>query len=63
MATESVAGRKVRHVCAVCGSENVYRDASAKWSVQFQRYIVESVDDDAFCEDCDDDTVIRERPL
>lgn len=63
MATKTNAGGRVRHVCGVCGSAKVYRDASAKWSEERQQWVLSGIDDDAYCEACEDDTVIIERPL
>ena len=42
----------VDYVCDECGSENIYKDATATWSVAHQRMVLASTQDNGWCEDC-----------
>ena len=42
----------IKVVCPDCGSDNVTRDACARWSVQTQDWILSTVYDDITCNDC-----------
>jgi len=46
--------KKVRMICADCGSKNVRRDAWASWNEEKQDWQLHNVFDDVFCEDCND---------
>lgn len=54
---------KIKMVCGTCGSENVKRDAWAVWDEAEQKWVLGPVFDDAFCDDCDRETEIKEVPL
>jgi hypothetical protein len=55
---------KVRMVCSHCGSEDVVADAYAEWDVDLQAWeIVQTFDKGAYCNQCDGETRIEERPL
>lgn len=41
--------RKIKYACQTCGSENVAFDATAKWDVEMQAYVVSTLYDDCFC--------------
>jgi hypothetical protein len=54
----------VKIVCAKCGSDDVCRDAAARWDVRSQEWLVSGVHDGATCEVCDDqDAKLIEQPL
>lgn len=44
--------KPVKIVCGHCGSENITRDALARWCVQSQAWEVSNPLDNADCEDC-----------
>ena len=51
-------------VCAVCGSEDVRRDADASWNAHAGQWEVSAIYDHATCEDCGGETrLIEEREL
>jgi hypothetical protein len=55
---------KVRMVCSHCGSEDVFTDAYARWDVKSQAWeIAQTFDKGAYCNHCDGETRIEERPL
>ena len=45
--------RRIKPVCADCGSDNVQMDASCNWDNDKQEWVLGSVYDDAFCQECD----------
>lgn len=49
--------------CAICGSENVRRDASAEWNAELQMWEIIKVFDVADCEDCGTETSLTERQI
>ncbi len=49
----------VKMTCKTCGSENVGRDAFVRWDVQFQRWELSTVYDNAYCLDCEGETTIE----
>lgn len=51
-------GKKI--CCRHCGSENVSRDAIARWSVTDQRWEISDVLDNADCDDCGGETSLDE---
>lgn len=50
-----------RYVCSDCGSDNVSLDASAKWSVEEQKWELNATYDQAYCHECDHDTKLVEK--
>jgi len=50
-------------VCEECGSNNVTDYAAVRWDANAQDWKVFGHDCQDFCEDCNDDTVMVERPL
>lgn len=44
---------KVKQCCATCGGENVKRDAWASWCDETQSWEIDSVFDNAWCDDCE----------
>jgi|GEM_PF-2869653 len=63
VAPEPVTEPPVKMCCAVCGSEEVLRDAYAQWDVAQQQWILHSVYDNAVCEKCDGDADLKEVPI
>ena len=43
------------YVCKKCGSANVYVDAYAHWDYANQIWVLSSVQDQAYCEQCDNE--------
>jgi hypothetical protein len=55
---------KVKMVCSHCDSEDVIADAYAEWDVESQVWeIVETFEKGAYCNQCEDETRIVERPV
>lgn len=54
---------KITMRCGTCGGANVMRDAWASWDDASQAWILGNVFDAAFCDDCEADATIVERPL
>lgn len=50
----------VRKVCKHCGSDNVVKDAWARWDELNQRWVLDDFFDTDFCKDCDGETTIIE---
>ncbi len=46
--------------CAHCGGDSVVRDAWASWDIENQEWVLESVYDHAYCNDCEGETSINE---
>jgi hypothetical protein len=56
--------KKVKMVCAHCGSDDVLADAYAKWDVETQTWeVTQTFDKGACCNKCDGETRIEEQPL
>jgi hypothetical protein len=56
-------GTKVRMVCSHCGSDDVRADAYAEWDVESQKWeIAQTFEKGAYCNECDGETRIEERP-
>lgn len=53
---------KTDMVCSTCGGDNVMRDAWAVWDRASQRWVLGAVFDHAYCDDCDRETSLEERP-
>lgn len=50
-------------ICGECGSDNVVRDAFARWEPSSQSWeIAVLIDDAGFCHDCDCEVDLFERP-
>lgn len=49
--------------CAACGSDDVMRDASARWDDASQSWLLSSVFDAGFCDSCEGDVSLVELPL
>jgi hypothetical protein len=54
--------RGSRIICGDCGSDNVLRDAWARWDPVTQSWEVAVVHSAGFCHDCDTETELWERP-
>jgi hypothetical protein len=54
--------RKRRMKCSVCGSYNVNRDAWAVWDENEQDWVLRTVFDAGYCDDCARETRIDEEP-
>lgn len=58
--------KNVGHVCSVCGSRDVRRNADCSWDEVEQKWVVEVVFDAASCENCGGETsldTVRARTL
>jgi hypothetical protein len=56
--------KKVKMVCAQCGSDEVRADAYAAWDVESQSWeLAQTFDKGAYCDKCDGETRLEERPL
>lgn len=44
--------RKIKMVCGNCGSDDCGLDATARWSVETQKYELASTFDDGWCDAC-----------
>ena len=44
---------KVMFVCDHCGGKNVFKDAWAEWSIDRQEWVLRSVFDHLYCDDCE----------
>jgi hypothetical protein len=54
----------VTMICARCGSDNVVKDAYARWNVTHQKWELSAVFDASFCEACDgEETRLKEAVL
>jgi len=49
-----------KQVCKHCGSPDIWVDACAVWSEQDQAWELSTVFDNAYCNDCEGETYIRE---
>ena len=54
---------KIEMICETCGSKEVLRDAWAEWDEDKQDWVLQNVFDEAFCENCDGSTNIKEREI
>lgn len=55
--------QRMTMVCAHCGSDNVRRDAFAEWDIDNQDWVLSHTFDDAYCEACEGETSIDEKPI
>lgn len=60
---ETLTSEDVFFYCEYCGSTNVLRDATAKWNLIAQTWELCTTLDHADCEDCGDETHLREAPI
>ena len=56
---ECDADKPIKLVCEHCGSEDVGRDAVARWDVEKQDFVLAGVHDGAWCQDCDSDSLLE----
>ena len=54
---------KVRMVCDNCGSEDVLRDAFAKWDYDSQEWIFNSTLDTTSCNTCGEEDCVEEKAV
>ena len=52
--------KRIDYCCNFCGSREVVRDATARWSVSAQAWELAGVQDQVTCEQCNDDTSLNE---
>ena len=50
---------KEKPICTYCGSDDVSRDAYAKWDIDTQEWEIITTFDSYYCEDCDGETSIE----
>lgn len=50
---------KRKPVCAECGSDNVWVDATASWDIGQQRWVLENTFQQEYCEKCDGETTFE----
>ena len=55
--------KKLDYYCKACGSRDVFRDASAKWDITSQQWVLASVHDHADCSQCNGDSNLQEVDL
>jgi hypothetical protein len=59
--SDEVAHRKIKIVCATCGSDDVRADAFAYWSVERQEWeLAATFDKGAVCEKCGEECTLLE---
>lgn len=54
---------KVKMICSNCGSTNVWKDANARWNETTQKWELLNTFDNDYCEDCDGECSLDEKPL
>lgn len=54
---------RIQILCATCGSPEVSRDATARWNVGLQDWVLAGVQDQATCEACGGAVGVVEAPL
>lgn len=52
--------RRIKIICATCGSDDVQRDAWAEWDMDKQEWVLGTVFDAGHCEVCGGDTSLAE---
>jgi hypothetical protein len=52
---------KIEIHCSKCGSKNVLRDAWAFWDENSQEWALNSIFDNAYCENCEGETSLEEK--
>lgn len=54
----------IKMVCATCGSDDVKADAYATWNTETQEWeCAQTFDKGAYCNKCDGETTLEEKPL
>lgn len=43
----------MHYVCKQCGSDNLTKDATARWDHATEAWVLSDVFDDTFCNECD----------
>lgn len=61
--TENQVNPKLDYYCKKCASRDVFRDASAKWDITSQQWVLASVHDHADCSQCNSDSNLQEVDL
>ena len=56
-------GKRIAIVCGNCGSDDVCRDAWARWDIGAQDWVLGSVFDDGHCNRCDAESSLIEVEL
>jgi len=55
---------KYNKVCSQCGSDDVFLDASAKWDIHTQQWVLDEVteptSENSFCNECSDSTTLHD---
>ena len=54
---------KITIVCAYCGSEDVMRDAVARWSIDAQEWELSDVQDQGYCDECGGEATLHEKEI
>lgn len=54
---------KIKKVCSHCGSDDVRKDAWAKWDEDKQEWVLADFFDDDFCVVCDGETTIEDEDI
>jgi type II secretory ATPase GspE/PulE/Tfp pilus assembly ATPase PilB-like protein len=58
--SDEVAQRKIKMICATCGSDNVRADAYAYWNFEKQEWELEATfEKGAVCERCEEECTIE----
>jgi len=58
-----MSNNKVKFICEHCGNDNISRDATAEWDIETQEWVLSSVQDATYCEDCDCEIKCLDVPL
>jgi len=51
---------KLDYFCKACGSRNVFRDATARWDVNAQAWVLAGVCDHSTCGECGRESILKE---
>lgn len=54
--------KDIEFFCKTCGSTDVRRDAWAEWNREEQRWVLGEVYDQAYCNACEGETKLDEKP-
>lgn len=55
--------KKIRMVCATCGSDDVLADAWASWDINSQQWELSQTFDEKYCNNCEDSCKLIEEPI
>lgn len=55
--------QRINKVCGHCGSADVWTDANAEWNPDLQDWVLLNVFDNAYCEECSEETSLTNVPL